>query len=73
MTTSTKIFQSTHMLWPHISTRQFTEHDAPDWLTSKNTVKGSTMDDRWFWEKHVLTLEVGQHVQTDFHYIKRVA
>lgn len=49
------------------------EHDAPDWLTSANTVRGSTMDTRWFWERHVLTLEVGQSVETDFHLVTRVA
>ncbi|QJT71139.1 hypothetical protein GR11A_00102 [Vibrio phage vB_VcorM_GR11A] len=50
----------------------FTETSAPDWLTSVNTVVGSTMDQRWFWKEHVLTLEVGQHVDTDFRRITRV-
>lgn len=52
---------------------RFSEHDAPDWLTSAKTIKGSTMDNRWFWERHVLTLEVGQSVETDFHRVTRVA
>jgi len=50
----------------------FTEETAPDWLTSKNTVKGSTMDDRWFWEGHVLSLAVGRSVSTDFNTIVRI-
>lgn len=50
-----------------------TEETAPDWLTSKNTIKGSTMDNRWFWNDHVLTLEVGQTVKTDFWEIERTA
>ena len=50
----------------------FTEEDAPDWLTSKNTVKGSTMDHRWFWTDHILTLEVGGSIETDFRKITRV-
>lgn len=30
------------------------------------------MDNRWFWTDYVLTLEVGQSVETDFSVIKRV-
>lgn len=50
----------------------FDEDTAPDWLTSKNTIKGSTMDNRWFWEGHVLTLEIGETVETDFSLIERI-
>lgn len=50
----------------------FSENDAPAWLTSENTVKGSTMDGRWFWKEHVLTLEVGESIDTDFNTIKRI-
>ena len=50
----------------------FTEDDAPDWLTSKNTIKGSTMDHRWFWNDYVLTLEVGSSIETDFRKITRL-
>lgn len=49
----------------------FTEDTAPDWLTCKDTVKGSTMDDRWFWTDRVLTLQVGQSVNTDFWKLER--
>jgi hypothetical protein len=59
-----KIFENT--------IREFDENTAPDWLTSKNTVKGSTMDDRWFWNEHVLTLEIGETVHTDFQEITRI-
>lgn len=51
---------------------QFSEHDAPDWLTSVNTNPGSTMDHRWFWNNHVMTLQVGQSVDTDFQTVTRV-
>jgi hypothetical protein len=51
---------------------QFSDTDAPDWLTSKNTVPGSTMDSRWFWNDHVLKLSVGQSVETEFNVIKRI-
>lgn len=50
----------------------FNEDTAPDWLTSKNTVEGSTMDMRWFWKDYVLTLQVGEFIDTDFHRITRI-
>ncbi len=50
----------------------FTEETAPDWLTSKRTKPGSTVDARWFWEDHVLTLKVGKSVETDFSVITRI-
>lgn len=50
----------------------FTELNAPKWLTSEDTVKGSTMDHRWFWRDHVLTLKVGEKAYTDFSAITRV-
>lgn len=50
----------------------FTVDTAPLWLTSENTVPGSTMDNRWFWKDHVLTLKVGQTAHTDFHNITRI-
>lgn len=66
-----KIFEMTHRILGIVT--MFTETDAPDWLTSANTRKGSTMDGRWFWQDHVLTLKVGEHVGTDFQRITRVA
>ena len=51
---------------------EFSEHDAPDWLTGVNTVVGSTMDTRWFWKEHVLTLNVGDFVETEFQRILRI-
>ena len=51
---------------------EFTDVNAPDWLTSANTIKGSTMDMRWFWRDHVLALPVGGSVDTDFQKITRV-
>jgi hypothetical protein len=51
----------------------FTEQTAPDWLTCAKTIKGSTMDDRWFWNDHVLKLYVGQYVDTDFRRIFRIS
>lgn len=63
-------FKMEHMHFDRVET--FTNNTAPDWLTSKRTVPGSTMDNRWFWNDHVLTLKVGEHVNTDFHRITRV-
>lgn len=50
----------------------FDEDNAPTWLTSEGTVKGSTMDNRWFWKDHVLKLEVGESIHTGFRTITRV-
>lgn len=50
----------------------FTEETAPDWLTCKRTVKGSTMDASFFWQEHVLKLDVGGVFNTDFRKITRV-
>lgn len=51
----------------------FSESDAPDWLTGVKTFPGSTMDCRWFWKDYVLTLEVGKSIDTDFQVITRIA
>lgn len=65
-------FKMTHNFFKHSPTEYFSEHDAPDWLTSKNTVPGSTMDNRWFWNKHILTLGVGETAETEFKTITRI-
>lgn len=64
-------FEMTHLFFKG-EPECFDETTAPDWLTSAKTVKGSTMDDRWFWNDHVLTLKVGQSIDTDFQTIRRV-
>ena len=66
-------FEMTHNFFTDAEPERFTEHDAPDWLTSANQTPGGTMDNRWFWNGHVLTLAVGATVQTEFRTIKRVA
>jgi len=50
----------------------FDEEHAPNWLTSKKSVKGSTMDQRWFWNDHILTMEIGQSIDTEFNCITRL-
>ena len=67
-----KRFEMRHLVFKDAPVETFTEADAPVWLTSENTVPGSTMDNRWFWKGHVLTLEVGASVDTDFRRITRV-
>ena len=67
-----KTFEMTPNFWK-LKPVIFNENDAPDWLTGEKTVKGSTMDNRWFWKDHVLTLEVGESVETDFQVIKRIS
>ena len=63
----------THRFFEHAAAEEFDEESAPDWLTSKNSVPGSTMDGRWFWNDHVLTLGVGEKVDTDFRTIMCIA
>lgn len=53
------------------TTKEFTELTAPKWLC-KGGRKGSTMDNRWFWNEHILTLKVGEHKDTDFQRIERI-
>lgn len=54
-------------------TREFDETNAPSWLTCEGAIRGSTSDMRWFWLDHVLKLEVGKSVATDFNTITRIA
>lgn len=49
----------------------FTEETAPKWLCEGGRA-GSTIDNRWFWNGYVLTLKVGQSVDTDFRTITRI-
>lgn len=58
-------------LYATIPTEIFDEHTAPKWLCEGGRI-GSTMDHRWFWNDHVLTLKVGESVKTDFRSIIRV-
>jgi hypothetical protein len=51
----------------------FHEKNAPDWLTCKDQVPNSAMDNSWFFRDHILKLEVGQSAETDFHIIERIA
>jgi hypothetical protein len=53
------------------TTEKFSEFTAPCWLTSKNTIKVSTMDNRWFWAL-VLKLKVKEQIQTNFRTITRI-
>lgn len=57
-----KTFKITHVLG---AVSVFNEETTPKWL-KYGGVKGSTLDNRWFWDKHVMMLEVGQSVSTDF-------
>jgi hypothetical protein len=65
-----KRFKMAHKFFKN-NIEEFDEDHAPDWLTSVNTVPGSTMDGRWFWKDHVLTLEIGESIDTDFRNITR--
>lgn len=64
-------FRMTHLVFG--TPDEFDEENAPDWLTSRHTIEGSTMDDGWFWREEVLTLPVGGKAETDFWVIERIA
>ena len=64
-------FRLTRNVYVNIKT-EFTHDTAPEWLTSERNVPGSTMDYRWFFRDHVLTLAVGAKVETDFSVIERI-
>lgn len=66
------VFEMKHKFFEN-NVEFFTENDAPAWVTSENTVRGSTMDSRWFWKDYVLTLAVGDSIDTDFRMIKRLS
>lgn len=65
-------FKITHKFFKSKPPEIFTEETAPDWLTSIRSFPGSTMDNRWFWKDHVLTLPIGGTVATDFTAIERI-
>jgi hypothetical protein len=65
-----KEFKATHLYFSN-KILEFNEINAPDWLTCKDTVRGSTMDNRWFWKNYVLALEVNESINTTFWKIER--
>ncbi len=44
------------------NTEFFTDTTPPNWL----------IYEEWFWKDHVLTLEIGKSIDTDFHTITRI-
>lgn len=66
-----KIFELRSLVWRNLPPQRFTEEEPPGWLLGG--LPGSTMDNRWFWTGHVLTLAVGKTVDTDFSRIKRIS
>ena len=61
-TGSMKAFNMKHKYFNHME--QFTIESPPGWLVSKEY--------RWWYVKHVLTLEVGESISSDFRIITRV-
>ena len=63
-----KQFKMTSLFFSHIPDAKpeyFDEHLPPWWLNHK--------ENRWWFDKHVLTLDVGHSVKSDFQEIKRIA
>lgn len=64
-------FRMTMIDFPETGEETFTENTAPKWLCEGGR-KDSTMDNRWFWDEFVLTLKVGEYIDTDFRRIERI-
>ncbi len=43
---------------------EFDDNNPPDWLVHE--------ENKWFWDRHVLNLKVGQSIDTDFQTITRI-
>ena len=56
------IFTCSHKHFDLVDT--FTESTPPRWLAHK--------ENSWWYERHVLTLKVGESVESDFNVIKRI-
>ena len=66
-------FSMTHIYYKKSPVETFDEASAPDWLTGRNAIAGSTMDNSWFWRRHILSLAIGESVKTEFREITRIA
>ncbi len=64
-----KEFKGIHKVFSY--SFSFNEDTAPDWLKYGGK-EGSTMCNRWYWKECVLTLEVGDSVDSEFHTIVRI-
>lgn len=60
-----KTFKVQAKFIPDHRTYVFAENNPPAWLIHP--------ENKWFFEKHVLTLEVGDAIETDFTLITRTA
>jgi hypothetical protein len=58
-----KKFRMTHHIF-ETYVLYFTEDSPPQWLTCR--------EHNWFYEGHVLKLEIGKSIDTDFRKIERV-
>ena len=56
-----KEFKAEHLFFPDCI-NNFTEENPPNWVI---------IDDGWWWKGHVLTLNVGKSIESDFQKITR--
>jgi len=61
---SAKRFLFKHTALPTVADQEYPATALPDWLNHKQYA--------WFRDAYVLTLAVGQSVETDFHKITRI-
>lgn len=63
-----KKFKMTSRFFSHLPGAKpelFTDDDPPWWLVSKEF--------KWWFDNHLMKIEVGQHLETGFQRIERVA
>ena len=52
----------THLIFQ--SVKEFDEETAPSWLKCD--------ENGWFWDDHIMKLQIGKSIDTDFNNIERV-
>jgi hypothetical protein len=58
-------FKQQHTFFPEAKYQDFEHDKPPPWMISK--------DYKWWYDAHVLTLKVGETVESDFRRITRVS
>ncbi len=57
-------FKIEHLVFKNVL-QTFNEINAPEWMTHR--------DNHWWWEGYVLTLAIGDSIESDFHSVTRLS
>ena len=58
-------FKMTHLFFKHVPPTIFDEDNLPEWLNHKAF--------RWWYDDYIAKLEIGEHRDSDFQRIERIA